>query len=258
MSLFQELDLSQIKGRVLVVADVHGHFEKLEAALKALNYKPANDRLVFLGDLIDRGPHSHLVDEYLGHARILGNHEQMMWCGVREGADPGAWYTFVRNGGGWVEDLPADEVRTLAGKLIDAPVALEIRTPAGNRIGCVHAEIPVPEWRIVRQVLSFMSRDKLEEMLRRYDELAAHERLLFLHGCLWSRDAIDREPVRHCQGIDHTFHGHTPVRAIRTRGNATWLDGHAYAGGPMNIIDVDNHLWLLRNRADTEQTIITK
>ena len=248
MSLFKKLDLSQIKGRVLVIADVHGHFKALEDRLRELNYNPKEDRLVFLGDLIDRGPHSALAVEYLNHARVLGNHEQMFWNAVQSPPFRHADLVFLRNGGGWITNIVKQEWKPMAERLIDAPVALEILTPAGNRIGVVHAEVPYTHWDQVRTILSRMTRRDLETMQRFYmdETLAEHPRLLHLYGYLWGRQVICGEPTQRVHGIDHTFHGHTPVQQILTRGNATWCDGHAYAGGPMNVIDVDDFLRQLK------------
>lgn len=72
--------------RLDVIGDVHGHLETLTALLDDLGYRegrhPEGRRLVFLGDLIDRGPHSlevaELAREYSerhGHLCLLGNHE---------------------------------------------------------------------------------------------------------------------------------------------------------------------------------------
>lgn len=73
-----------------VIGDVHGHAEKLEALLVAMNYEQSNGiwtppeghMAIFLGDLIDRGPEQIKVLQIVrsmvqeGHALcILGNHE---------------------------------------------------------------------------------------------------------------------------------------------------------------------------------------
>lgn len=65
------------------VGDVHGCLDKLLRLLDVLNYDPAEDRLIFLGDYIDRGPDSKgVVDLLLRLQRenadnifLMGNHE---------------------------------------------------------------------------------------------------------------------------------------------------------------------------------------
>lgn len=74
-------------GPLDIVGDIHGEIDALEALLKQLGYNqssnhPDGRRLVFLGDLVDRGPDSpavlHRVQDLVesGKAQcILGNHE---------------------------------------------------------------------------------------------------------------------------------------------------------------------------------------
>ena len=65
--------------RYVIIGDVHGCAEELLALLSAVEYHPQTDRLVFTGDLVDRGPDSigvvRLVRE-LGAAVVLGNHDE--------------------------------------------------------------------------------------------------------------------------------------------------------------------------------------
>src|SRR5258706_5182448 len=68
-------------GRDLVVGDLHGHRSLLEHELDKLAFDPGRDRVLSVGDLIDRGPQSlgtlSLIDEPWFHA-VLGNHELML------------------------------------------------------------------------------------------------------------------------------------------------------------------------------------
>lgn len=52
-------------GRDFAVGDVHGCFTALQAALDAIGFSPEVDRLFCAGDLVDRGPESHLVVSWL-------------------------------------------------------------------------------------------------------------------------------------------------------------------------------------------------
>lgn len=64
---------------IVAVGDVHGCIEELDELLKKIQYNPAQMRLVFLGDLLDRGPEPvacvRRVRE-LGVECIMGNHEE--------------------------------------------------------------------------------------------------------------------------------------------------------------------------------------
>jgi serine/threonine protein phosphatase 1 len=75
--------------RTLVVGDIHGCYTLLVKALKQANYQPGLDRLIFLGDYIDRGYESakvvKLVKELVteGAIALMGNHEQMLLDTIR-------------------------------------------------------------------------------------------------------------------------------------------------------------------------------
>jgi serine/threonine protein phosphatase 1 len=65
--------------RRIIVGDVHGHYDGLMALMDAIA-PGCDDAVYFLGDLIDRGPKSAQVVDFVrdgGYACVLGNHEQM-------------------------------------------------------------------------------------------------------------------------------------------------------------------------------------
>lgn len=65
------------------IGDIHGYRDKVKRLIDKLNYDPSTDRLIFLGDYIDRGPDSKGVIEFmieLKHTNasnifLMGNHE---------------------------------------------------------------------------------------------------------------------------------------------------------------------------------------
>ena len=66
------------KPRTIVVGDVHGCALELYELLEKVKFMPNRDRLISLGDLVDRGPYVHGAVDYFmrrGEA-IIGNHEQ--------------------------------------------------------------------------------------------------------------------------------------------------------------------------------------
>lgn len=67
-------------GRTIVVGDVHGCLRELDALLEKIAFSPA-DRLVFVGDLVARGPDSAGVvrrARELSAVVVRGNHEQKL------------------------------------------------------------------------------------------------------------------------------------------------------------------------------------
>lgn len=67
-----------IHPRVIIVGDVHGCIQELRSLLDYLKPRPGQDRLIFVGDLVNRGPDSHAVVELARQLRAestLGNHE---------------------------------------------------------------------------------------------------------------------------------------------------------------------------------------
>ncbi|HEX9781731.1 MAG TPA: metallophosphoesterase [Opitutaceae bacterium] len=75
------------KGRVIAIGDVHGCHAELTDLLDLL--KPAaDDLLVFLGDLVNRGPDSHACVDIVRGLRakaLLGNHELRLLTHRRTG-----------------------------------------------------------------------------------------------------------------------------------------------------------------------------
>lgn len=61
-----------------IIGDVHGHYDTLMILIDRL---PKDAKLIFVGDLIDRGPKSAEVVQFVregGHGCVMGNHEEMM------------------------------------------------------------------------------------------------------------------------------------------------------------------------------------
>jgi serine/threonine protein phosphatase 1 len=61
-----------------IIGDVHGHYDTLMQLVAKL---PSDAKLIFVGDLIDRGSQSAEVVKFVregGHGCVMGNHEEMM------------------------------------------------------------------------------------------------------------------------------------------------------------------------------------
>ena len=85
----------------LVFGDIHGQFDGL---MKLVNFIDcsADDKLFFLGDLIDRGDRSADVVRWVmenGHTCLRGNHEQMCLDAYRSNEGSLVWKGWMMNGG---------------------------------------------------------------------------------------------------------------------------------------------------------------
>jgi hypothetical protein len=136
-------------GPVDVVGDIHGEIDALRDLMAVLGYDdggrhPAGRRLVFVGDLCDRGPDSvavlALVARLVGEGRaqcVLGNHELNLMLGARK--EGNGWY-FDHDHDREEGKFPLSRRATDADRVwIDAfigslPVALE-----DSRLRVVHA-----------------------------------------------------------------------------------------------------------------------
>ncbi|MEP7273168.1 MAG: metallophosphoesterase family protein [Acidobacteriota bacterium] len=93
--------------RTLVIGDVHGKLRLLDRLLIEVGYRANEDKLVLIGDLVDRGEDSRgVVDRAIALKKeapdtvvvIRGNHEEMMLAalapegGLAVNADSELWY----------------------------------------------------------------------------------------------------------------------------------------------------------------------
>jgi len=125
-----------------IVGDVHGCAGELEALLEQIRFDEHEDRLVFVGDLVVRGPDSAGVlalARRLGARAVRGNHEDRLLSWRRHGKPLGAEHARVADvlsDDDWLMleamplwiDLPEHNVRVVHAGLIPG-TPLE-RTPA--------------------------------------------------------------------------------------------------------------------------------
>lgn len=68
-------------GFTAIVGDVHGCTGELEDLLETIRFREGRNRLVFVGDLVARGPDSHgtlALARRLGALIVRGNHEEKL------------------------------------------------------------------------------------------------------------------------------------------------------------------------------------
>lgn len=206
-------------GRDFVVGDVHGCYWPLMEALYDLDFCFEKDRLFSVGDLIDRGPDSlyalRLYNERWFHG-VRGNHEQLMFDAlVRE--DRRMYEVWLHNGGGWFLESDDKVIEAMA-KDLDSklPYAIEVETKSGRKIGIVHAEAGVRDWRKIKTTT------RLEQMI-------------------WGRGKIKRNDTSNIDGIDHIYVGHSVVKEPTDLGNVSYIDyGVCFTDKPFELFQIDN------------------
>lgn len=212
-------------GRDFAVADIHGHFTKLQQALDAVGFNPERDRLFSVGDLVDRGPESAQVLEWLQrpwfHA-VQGNHEEIGVRYVRERSIGTGHYTVL--GGAWLLDLPAIDQMNIADALADLPIAIEVETP-GGLVAIVHADCPMPTWGLFTQFI-----EHSEVNHREMKDLSQ-----------WSRRRLEQADASGVPDLRALVVGHTPLREPAVLGNVYHIDTGAWlkdGSGRFTLLDL--------------------
>jgi serine/threonine protein phosphatase 1 len=198
-------------GRDLAVGDIHGHFARLHTALDAAGFNPSIDRLFSVGDLVDRGPQTLDVDEWLLHKpwfhAVRGNHEQMTvesHAAGRASVERGLHFA---NGGAWFYGLSGTEQAYYAGILAELPLVIEVQTPQGL-IGIVHADVPPGSWQDMTEALSGLAME--------VEQIAT--------TLQWSRRRITDSDPGGVSGVRAVVVGHTPLPQPVILGNVYHID----------------------------------
>lgn len=229
--MIKRIEKQSGSGVDLVVGDIRGHFSKLQAALDAVGFEPERgDRLFSVGDLVDRGPESADVLDWLDkpwfHA-VQGNHEDMA---IRWG-QPGCRMDrelYTQNGGLWNIANTMPERVAFSDALGALPLAIEIETEHGL-VGVIHAGCPLHSW------------DEFRAVTESNGILTPAGVKSLRQQCLWDRSRIERGDTQLVAGVRAVVVGHTPVsHAPRVLGNTIYIDSGAWAfeGTEFCLLDV--------------------
>ena len=199
------------------VGDIHGCHEKLARLLAHCERHGGGkaSRIVFVGDYVDRGPHSRDVVAHLIDAQrkapdrfvcLRGNHEDMLMSAARRG-DSLNW--LINGGGETLASYGVDDVSQLPATHLAWFESLLLNFDDGRRF-FVHAGI-VPGVPLDRQP---------EEAM------------------LWIREKFLVDPRNHGRFI---VHGHTPLvdGKPELKPNRLNLDTGACFGGPLTAAVFD-------------------
>ena len=214
---------------LFAVGDIHGEIELLEELLAKLPHGE-DDRFVFVGDYVDRGPDSRaVVDRLIAFSRerecvfLLGNHESMFldFLGWRK-PEYFAGDAFLMNGGdrtlasyGYFElDEPSQENFQLPPEHAIFYQKLKLFHVDGDYL-FVHAGLG----------RGLLAETDLEYALRR----------IHPEDLLWDRGSVD---LPHCLGVTVVY-GHTPSLDFEVRWNAPFsigIDTGAVYGGRLTAL----------------------
>lgn len=228
--------------RAYAIGDVHGRLDLLDSILTRIAAdnaarKPARTTIVFLGDLIDRGPQSAQVVERLRTYRpafakpvfLMGNHEEVLLRIVAGETD--IIPDWMRFGG-------AECARSYG---LD-PVDLECREPT-SALRLLRRSIP-------KEHLNFLSG---------FADTASFGRYLFVHAGVRPGVPLAKQAAQDLRWIrapflddetDHgriVVHGHTISEEIDERPNRIGLDTGAYWSGVLTAVGLEmNERWFLQ------------
>jgi serine/threonine protein phosphatase 1 len=237
----------KLKGRVpagqrlYAIGDVHGRLDLLNALLGAILADdelrgPAQSRIIFLGDLIDRGPHSaQVVDRAIEVAAgpndcqfLLGNHEEVFLQALS--GDLKALAFFVRIGGR--ETILSYGISEEAYRDADYPGLHAMLT---ERVPTSHIEF-----------------------LRRFEDLIVVGDFAFVHAGVKPGQALTDQRVSDLRWIRREFleygdgfekiivHGHTISEEVEVRQHRIGLDTGAYASGKLTAMGFEaGDRWVL-------------
>lgn len=214
---------SNTTGRDFVVGDLHGCYSALQALLEHVKFHPARDRLFSVGDLVDRGPHSHLVLELLKKPwffSCMGNHEQSLLAHLQSPKQ------FMPYDPVWIKKLCPSGVewQMFAGKwkntLKNLPIIMAVGDKSDpHRFFVVHAEL-------------LESRQSVTEdhvRLEMFSDPAKTKK-----RAIWGRALIgafyNQKPVKraHDSKMPLIFCGHTILERPTLLARQVYLDGGAY------------------------------
>ncbi|AIR60066.1 hypothetical protein F3J34_39525 [Klebsiella sp. Ap-873] len=206
-------------GRDFVVGDLHGCFEAFKALLHNVDFNEHHDRVIAVGDLIDRGKNSQLCLELLRYEwfySVRGNHEGLMqeWALTASEQRHDIEQRWREDGGEWFFSLPPEQ-QSRCVRLIEQLPMVVIVESGGYKYAILHAEIP-PE---VDDFIEFINR------MTQVDRQA-------ISSCLWGRRRKLARSTAVVGGIDYILAGHSPSHFPKIRyGNLLILDFGAGAEG---------------------------
>lgn len=215
-----------VNGRDFAATDIHGNFSALKKALKAARFDPKNDRLLCSGDLVDRGPDSFEIIDFLSQPcnySVPGNHEQM--CLDRQYGQ-GHIDHHETYGGEWYTKLTRSQQMEVNSVIEGMPIVIEVEHKTKGKLGFVHAEIMGYDW------------NKFTAMIEKADD---DEIMGIKQEILWNRDRIKAADKKIISGLDMLIVGHSSIKTPTRLGNTYYIDTGAGTAtkGHVSLLCID-------------------
>ena len=195
-------------GRDWVVGDVHGCFQTLRHALRAIDFEFDRDRLFSVGDLIDRGPNSIEALEWIESERfeavVMGNHEAEM---VRL-LQTGEILTPPKPYQQWMWNIERPDLFRWHRALRPLPLAVTVETAAAGRVGIVHCSTWRDSWSATIEALEARGIAAINMVLLGIDE----------------REKRAGPTGNRVTGIDRVIAGHDARKEVERRANVWSID----------------------------------
>lgn len=216
MKIYQRINGDDWRN-VWVVGDLHGCYTNLMIRLDAVGFDPAQDLLISVGDLIDRGSENveclDLINQPWFRA-VRGNHEQMMRDAILAYGSVTHW---MSNGGTWFYNLDPDQqilAKSLVHKSTALPLIIEVEKDGKKFVIC-HADYPHNEYEFGKPV-------DAEQVIWNRERISD------------AQDGIVSEIV----GADLFIFGHTPARNPVRFSNQLYIDTGAVFTGNLTLYEL--------------------
>lgn len=227
--------------RIYAIGDVHGRLDLLDPLLESIQADdrrrgPAQSRIIFLGDLIDRGPSSAQVVERAMEVAagpwncqfLLGNHEEVFLTALS--GDLKALAFFIRIGGR----------ETILSYGISESEYRDSSYPELHALLC--ERVPAPH-------IAFL--EQFEDMIVVGDFAFVHAGVRPGQALADQRASdlrwIRREFLDHNDGFEKIIvHGHTVTEEVEVRSHRIGLDTGAYSSGKLTAMGFEaGDRWVL-------------
>ncbi|CAH5165959.1 metallophosphoesterase [Klebsiella pneumoniae] len=213
---YQRIDSTNWRN-IWVVGDLHGCHTLLRQKLDEIGFDTAQDLLLSVGDLIDRGKENveclALLTQPWFRA-VCGNHEQFLLDHLLSGDNGDEWQC---NGGYWffeLSDAEQKSVLALLPLISVLPLVIEIQSNGRTVVIC-HADYPASHYAFGKPVEA--------------------------DGVIWSRERIEASQQGFCQeitGAEMFIFGHTPVPAPLHVANQHYINTGAVVTGNLTLLQI--------------------